>query len=292
MRGVAASRPATAGRTCFHSAAKYSRAASLSSPRQPRHRALAFARHDRPAVGDELVIERSGSRDHGPRDGAASKPGSRAQHRRAGCEPPMLDPNRTPVAQHAHVEPGVAVPVAFARTRAGKAEDVPGDQARIAAKFRFPADVGEGAVVEDGFLRQPFDARPGFRLYRNMLPRPCPRRPVPLARTRRRQQDVGAIARMHAQFQFIAAGNSRRRMHDDGVAHGLALGMQRLLDDERAVVSTGRQDGATFAPYESELKARAPAGGRVEVIPAHGPIILRAVAARRPSPCRRPRRAR
>jgi hypothetical protein len=47
-------------------------------------------------------------------------------------------------------------------------------------------------------------------------------------------------------------------MHDDALADVAALGIQRLLDDQRALVRLAREARARAVPIERELEAGAP----------------------------------
>src|SRR5579871_2565880 len=61
---------------------------------------------------------------------------------------------------------------------------------------------------------------------------------------------------------MVAAGDTPRRMHDDDVAGGVALGIERFLHDERTVVPALLQHGARTAAGEFQIERSAPGGCR------------------------------
>jgi hypothetical protein len=93
------------------------------------------------------------------------------------------------------------------------------------------------------------------------LLRPGTGRAVPLRRPGRRQERGRAFRDRCGDPQLIAARDAARRMHDDRMADALALGIQRLLHDERPVVTSPGEDRLACATLETQIEFRAPRSG-------------------------------
>ena len=94
------------------------------------------------------------------------------------------------------------------------------------------------------------------------------------------------------ELQLVAAGDAAGRMHDDRVAGRVALGIERLLHDERPVVAPRREHGARAAALVRQRERGAPPGCSDRLSAAHVRLIPPATPGRRPDPCRRRGRAR
>src|SRR5258706_4957844 len=81
-----------------------------------------------------------------------------------------------------------------------------------------------------------------------------------------------AFGRAGREFQLVATRDAGWRVHEDGVADRAALGIERLLHDERPVVPPFREHRAPFATLEFQTQFPLP-GGENRLRKPHVPII-------------------
>jgi len=221
--------------------------------------------------------------------GFALQPRRRLEQPTAAFHPPALEPEQPAVAIEARAQADFPSGKALARAGAAEAEDLPAEVARVAGKPDLGVQPCKRAVEHDGLLRQPLER--SRNLEAQALLGPGAGRAIPLARARRGKERVRALAGDGRELERVAACDARRRMHDDGVADAVAFGIEGLLHDERAVVTPLGEHRALAAALEAEPQLGLPGlcDGLGEL---HAAIIPPAAAGPRPSPCRRPRRAR
>lgn len=119
-----------------------------------------------------------------------------------------------------------------------------------------------GPLEQQGFLRQPFQTAAAFQLEVDGLQRLGVDAAVPLAGSRRGQQDMGLIAQANIQSQLIAAGNAARRMQQQAMAAGRSLRIKQFLDAQRSAVATLGGAGLTTPGFEAQSQLGMPGGNR------------------------------
>jgi hypothetical protein len=152
---------------------------------------------------------------------------------------------------------------------AAQAEHIPADESRSGRERDVGVDAGARAVVKDRLLRQPLDARSLVRPDRCALARFRADRAVPLGGRGRGEQNVRCGARIDIDDELVAARDPARRMDEDGVTDPIAFGIERLLHDERPVVTARCEHRPAPATLVAQRELRAPASNVNGIGEAH-----------------------
>src|SRR5258706_3580482 len=140
------------------------------------------------------------------------------EERPAPFDAPGSQPQQLAVPPHQGLERARAASKALARTCAPETHDLPTYEARAAREPYFRANVGEGTVVHDRFLRQPLEAGAVRDLQVEALTRPRTGRAVPPGGARCGEQRMRALGRARPDLELVAARDARRRVDHDGGA--------------------------------------------------------------------------
>ena len=153
---------------------------------------------------------------------------------------------------------------------ATEADNVPADERCISLQDDARAEFGNRAVEDDRFLGQPLEER--LRSDRECQPllRRSAGRAIPLCRARRRELCLRERKDGDVEGEPISADDTRRRMHDDVLTECVALGIERLLHDQRPAMQPPSEHGSAAAALVAERELTAPAG-------AHGVSLERVV---------------
>jgi hypothetical protein len=119
-----------------------------------------------------------------------------------------------------------------------------------------------GAVVEDGFLGQPFERGAVVRTQAHVLARTgrgaAGAGAVPLGRAGRGCQHLAAGAEPHRDVERVAADHAAGRMNDDDLAGARPFRVQRLLHPQRARMRAADQARGPGVVGEVEAQGGAP----------------------------------
>lgn len=229
--------------------------------RQQAHRAFAGRGRERaPGIAQGLVAARRGdqqARAHrlAVQAGRGGEQPATAMHHAA------LQPDRPAVALDAGAHRQLAAPEALAGGRAAEAQHLAADEAGIAFQAHLGGEPGERAFMDDALLRQPLAHR--ARRHRDVLREHAARAgaAVPLAGARGGQQHVRARADAQVHPQLVAADDAGGRVHQQGVADGLAFRVERALHAQRAEVLTACEHAACAALLVFQAQPGAPGRG-------------------------------
>ena len=138
---------------------------------------------------------------------------------------------------------------------------VPTDHAGAGAEPDRDALTRVGVLEHDVLERQPVELRAVVHGEGDVLCAETALRLVPLRGAGCRQYRVRSGTDVDVDRQHVAARDAARRMHDDGVTDARPLRMQRLLDDQRPLVSPCGEHRAGVMSREAERQLGVPAGG-------------------------------
>ncbi len=143
------------------------------------------------------------------------------------------------------------------------------------------------AVEHERFEGQPLEHRAGGERETRAEERAGAGRAVPFRRARRRYLRMGAGADHDVEREPVAADDSARRMHDDGLTDFAPLGIERLLHAQRTGMGAARQHRTLAVALEAEIEMRLPSrafgrcgsGERGKAV--HGPSVTERPAQKR-----------
>src|SRR5690606_36545493 len=101
--------------------------------------------------------------------------------------------------------------------RPAEGDDIPVEQAGVALQVYLCVQLGLGAGIDDGLLRQPFQSGAGFDAQAQVLSGDTGSA-IPLGCARAGELHPGVFASLGRDVQNVTAGNAARRVDDDVLA--------------------------------------------------------------------------